>query len=1148
MRRVFIALIFLMSTAIAATDITSTPRPLEVEQPDMVVIAGNFQALLGCKTDWNTTCAEPALIFSEGEDIWRGEIRLPAGEYEYKVAINGTWDENYGGQADPGGPNVALVLERDTTVRFYYDHFTHWVADSVGDLIVTAPGNYQRNVNCPEDMGVDGGIWAPECMRSWLQDPDGDGVYVFSTEQIAAGDWEVKIALNESWSLNYGANSARDGANIPFSVPADGTIVHFAFNSSSNLMSIGVGEAAQVEGPRMINLDLAQAHWVSASTIAWDTEYDESLSYALYYDPAAGLDADNLTNAESVALSVISDGLTDDVVARFPHLAEMTAFMLAGGDSQTILRSQMVVAAVDDSGEVMNATGVQIPGVLDDLFTYDGDLGVTFDGDTPTIRVWSPTAQSVHFQLYAEPDAEPQVFDMDYDAGVWSITGEPEWRDQYYLFEVEVFAPTVRRIVTNQVTDPYSLSLSTNSRYSQIMDLNDPDLMPEGWLDLKKPALDAPEDIVVYELHIRDFSVNDPLVPDEFKGTFRAFTVDNSNGMTHLRALADAGLTHLHMLPLFDIATINEDAAERVEPNMDELAALPPTSDQQQALIDPIRDQDAFNWGYDPLHYTVPEGSYATDPDQRILEFRQMVQALNQAGLRVVMDMVYNHTNASGQSDNSVLDRIVPGYYHRLDADGFVATSTCCANTATEHNMMRKLMLDSVRVWARDYKVDGFRFDLMGHHMKSDMEQVRATLDSLTLAEDGVDGASVYVYGEGWDFGEVEDNTRGVNATQINMAGTGIGTFNDRVRDAVRGGGPFSEKQEQGFVTGMYLTPNAYSQENETDQLPQLLTFTDQIRVALAGNLGDYTFTSATGEAVTGADILYNGDPSGYNADPEEHIVYVAAHDNETLWDAIQYKAPESATIADRVRMNNLALSIVGLSQGVPFFHAGDDMLRSKSLDRDSYNSGDWFNRLDFTYQDNNWAVGLPPSSESDWDLIETLLSDPELAVSNNEIQNAMLHLREILAIRKSIPLLRLRDAEAIYEHMVFHNTGPDQIPGVIVMSVDDSQNEFDMERNLVVVVFNANPALVELTLSELSDRRLELHDVQQTSHDLIVRDSRFDDGTFTIPGRTTAVFVEPRATAAGGGLVAGLVVALSALLLSVAAFATFSQKAETGP
>src|SRR5512145_2700531 len=191
-----------------------------------------------------------------------------------------------------------------------------------------------------------------------------------------------------------------------------------------------------------------------------------------------------------------------------------------------------------------------------------------------------------------------------------------------------------------------------------------------------------------------------------------------------------------------------------------------------------------------------------------------MVQALNQAGLRVVMDVVYNHTNASGQEAKSVLDKIVPGYYHRLNADGAVETSTCCQNTATEHAMMRKLMVDSVVTWATQYKVDGFRFDLMGHHMLDDMKAVRAALDALTLENDGVDGKLIYVYGEGWDFGEVANNARGKNATQLNIAGTGIGVFNDRLRDAVKGGSPFSDPRDQGFVTGLGFTSNDNESRN----------------------------------------------------------------------------------------------------------------------------------------------------------------------------------------------------------------------------------------------------------------------------------------------------------------------------------------------
>jgi pullulanase-type alpha-1,6-glucosidase len=258
--------------------------------------------------------------------------------------------------------------------------------------------------------------------------------------------------------------------------------------------------------------------------------------------------------------------------------------------------------------------------------------------------------------------------------------------------------------------------------------------------------------------------------------------------MKHLTDLAKAGLSHVHILPSFDFATIEEiKALQKSPPDLTGFAA---DGQEQQAAVAMVSDVDGFNWGYDPLHYTVPEGSYATSPDgtARIFEFRQMVQSLNTAGLRMVMDVVYNHTSASGQDPKSILDRIVPGYYHRLNAQGAVEKSTCCENTATEHAMMEKLMIDSLVTWARAYKVDGFRFDLMGHHMKVNMVNVRAALDALTLAKDGVDGKAIYLYGEGWDYGEVVGGQRGENATQPNMAGTGIGTFNDRLRGPAEAG------------------------------------------------------------------------------------------------------------------------------------------------------------------------------------------------------------------------------------------------------------------------------------------------------------------------------------------------------------------------
>jgi len=768
---------------------------------------------------------------------------------------------------------------------------------------------------------------------------------------------------------------------------------------------------------------------------------------------------------------------------------------------------------------------LQIPGVLDDLYTYEGQLGVTWEGDVPTIRVWAPTANSVTFHLFDDSDpatsGTTMPMNLDTATGVWSIGGEAGWKHKFYLFEVEVYVHSTGQVEHNLVTDPYSFSLAMNSARSQIVDLADATLKPGGWDSVAKPELAAPEDISIYEIHVRDFSVNDPSVPAELKGTFKAFTLDDTYGISHLKSLQEAGLTHLHLLPVFDIATINENKAEWQEPDPGVLATYPPDSDQQQAAVTATEELDAFNWGYDPFHYTTPEGSYSTNPDgaTRIVEFREMVQSINEdVGLRVVMDVVYNHTNASGQAEKSVLDRIVPGYYHRLNDTGQVETSTCCANTASEHSMMEKLMIDSLLVWAKEYKIDAFRFDLMGHHMLRNMENVRAALDALTLEEDGVDGQSIYIYGEGWNFGEVADNARGENATQLNVGGLGIGTFSDRLRDAVRGGGPFDEgedlRRNQGFANGLYYDPNAFNSGSQAE-LDDLLLSTDQIRVGMAGNLAAYEFIDRNGNLITGADVDYNGQPAGYTSDPQEDITYISKHDNQTLYDNNTYKTPVDTSMADRVRLQNVGLSTVVLGQGVPFFHAGSDLLRSKSFDRDSFNSGDWFNKLDFTYQANNYGVGLPVAgkNQANWPIMQPLLANPDLNPGAADILQMADLYQELIAIRYSSKLFRLETFDDVQQRVAFHNTGPNQIPGLIVMSISDKVGgeDLDQDRDALFVLINANDQAQSFTIADAAGRYLSLHRVQQVSVDPVVRNSTFDRaaGTFVIPARTTAVFEE---------------------------------------
>jgi len=865
----------------------------------------------------------------------------------------------------------------------------------------------------------------------------------------------------------------------------------------------------------------AQAHWLSREIIGWPVKFSRDATFTLHYDPtgAMHITPEGLVGGQEIPLEFAGNTLPAELAGRFPHLWNARALRIPDEYLPLvpeILKGQIAVKGVNAAGEILTTTALQIPGVLDDLYANDESLGVVWQGDAPTLQVWAPTARSVMLLLYQDSTtSEAQEIPMTWDAatGIWSVAGQPEWKGQFYLYQVEVFVRQEGQVVVNRVTDPYSLSLSQNSTRSQIVDLNDPALAPGGWQTLAKPGLEAFTDIVLYELHLRDFSAIDESVPAEERGTYLAFTHPASNGMQHLAWLAAAGVTHVHLLPVFDIATIDENKAGWENVDFEQLKTYPPDSDQQQAAANAVRGKDPFNWGYDPFHYTVPEGSYSSNPDgpARIVEFRQMVQALNQVGLRVVMDVVYNHTNASGQNEKSVLDRIVPGYYHRLDENGNVATSTCCANTASEHAMMRKLMIDSVLTWATAYKVDGFRFDLMGHHMKADMEALRAALDALTLEADGVDGKMIYIYGEGWDFGEVEDNARGVNATQLNLAGSGIGAFDDRLRDAVRGGSPFTDPQEQGFVTGLYVDPNEANTMPAESQLRRLLVVKDRLRLSLAGNLAAYELVNAQGETVTGAELIYNGKAAGYTASPEEHVAYVSAHDNETLFDAIQYKAPLAARLEERVRLQSMALSFVAFSQGVPFFHAGCEILRSKSMDGDSYDSTDWYNALDWTYNDNNWGHGLPLEDKNgdNWPIIQPLLGNPDLAPGQAEILQARDLFGQWLRIRGSSPLFRLQSAAQIQALVRFHNTGPDQIPGLIVMSIsDDPAAEIDPHYGVILVLWNADPQAVSFVLEGWKVGELALHPI--LADDPYASQARYDPATqtFSLPGRSTVVFV----------------------------------------
>lgn len=1014
-------------------------------------------------------------------------------------------------------------------------------ASGVGFLVIDKDGNKDVTADRTIDVGRTGEIWVEQGKDAVLTAPPA-GTYPPQDTTKAVIHYQRADGDYSGWGVHTwtGAATPTDWSNPLPSVRTDafGAVFEVPLKEGASSLSyiIHKGDTKEFGSDRSLefstyshevwllggvekyllpmtsgsaaDLDLSKsrAQWIDRDTVAWDTG-GTAASYQLVYAPDGGLAVkDGALTGEGhwLRLTPVPGGLTDAQKARFPHLKKYAAFTVDPRDRARVgqaLTSQLVATQRLANGALLAATGVQTQGVLDDLYSTRATkaaLGPVFDGGRPTLSLWAPTAQRVALEL----DGRTVAMRRDDATGVWSVTGPRSWSGKPYRYAVTVWAPSVQKVVTNLVTDPYATALTTDSARGLVVDLADPKLAPKGWAALRKPAAVPLRAAQIQELHIRDFSIADRT--SRHPGQYLAFTDTGSDGMKHLKELAASGTSYVHLLPAFDIGTIPEKKSDQAVPGCD-LKVYAPDSPEQQACVAKTAAKDAYNWGYDPLHYTVPEGSYASDPEgtRRTVEFRQMVQGLNGAGLRTVMDVVYNHTVASGQADKSVLDKIVPGYYQRLLADGTVATSTCCANTAPENAMMGKLVVDSVVTWARQYKVDGFRFDLMGHHPKANILAVRKALDALTPEKDGVDGKKIVLYGEGWNFGEVAEDARFVQATQKNMAGTGIATFSDRARDAVRGGGPFDEDPGvQGFASGLYTDPNS-SAANGTpaQQRARLLHYQDLIKVGLSGNLAGYTFTDTSGRTVKGADVDYNGAPAGYAEAPGDALAYTDAHDNESLYDALAFKLPRATPAADRARMQVLALATATLSQGPALSQAGTDLLRSKSLDRNSFDSGDWFNAIHWDCGDGNgFGRGLPPAADnqSKWAYAKPLLTAPALTVGCPEITAASAAYRDLLKIRTTDPAFRLATSADVQAALSFPLSGKDETPGVITMRLGS-----------LVVVFNATPDRQAQRVADLAGHGYGLHPVQAAGGDATVKSSSYEEGsgTFTVPARTVAVF-----------------------------------------
>ena len=1101
----------------------------------LVTIPGSHNKAMGCDADWAPDCAKAALT-RDATGVYSATFTLPAGDYQYKVAEGGSWDTAFGAGGAAGGANISYTLNETTSVTFYYDRATHRVWNTATDQTVTLPGTFQKSLGCSEN-------WQAQCLAPLLE-PVGDGTYTYSTTALPEGDYEFKVAIGGSDNENYGQDGAVGGANYQFATKAN-KLVTFTYDSSTHKVAIASADAPVAGNGEQ------RAYWVSANTLAWPTSLlpegvtraqvldgSAKLSYELVTAPegSAGLSDGAVTGATTTALSVAGD-LPAEVTTAHPNLNGYIA--LKAPIDEAVAREALTgqIAVAQKSGESINAfTGVQIAPVLDSLYAQkatQASYGVNWnEAGNPTFALWAPTAKSV--ALVSWNTSTPSGSDADIpgdglrtdavrgDDGRWSVdnaAGEIHEGAQY-LWEVSVYVPETGKVEKNLVTDPYSVSLTVDSTRSVAVNMNNPSTVPAVWTNSKAPVIQDDAQRSIYELHVRDFSAADTSVPEYMRGTYMAFTQFESNGMRHLDELARAGMNTVHLLPTFDIATIPEKRADQKTPAIPEDAG--PASEEQQAAVSAVADQDAYNWGYDPLHWMAPEGSYATSSHQnggaRVREFRSMVGGLHSIGMQVVLDQVYNHTPAAGQSASSILDRVVPGYYQRLNASGGVETSTCCSNVATENAMSEHLMIDSMIHWAKYYHVDGFRFDLMGHHPAAEMKRAKEALKSLTLEKDGVDGSRLYIYGEGWNFGEVANNALFTQATQGQLDGTGIGAFNDRLRDAVHGGGPFDEDHRvfQGFGSGAFSDFNGLDTRSEAERRADYLHRVDLVKLGLAGNLKDYTLTTYDGKTVLGAQLDYNGQGAGFASQPAENVNYVDAHDNETLFDLVTYKMPADAPMDHRVRMSLISQASVALSQSPSFWASGTEMLRSKSLDRDSFNSGDYYNAIDWTMHDNGFGHGLPVKSKNGaaWDHMRPLLENPDLKPSPEQIDTSSEIAMDFLRVRSSSRLFTLGSADLIRSKVSFPNSGEGAVDGTIVMLINDEAgagSDVDAALDGALVVFNATDKTMTTAVDGLAGRVFKLHEAQANGSDAVVKDSSFDakTGSVTVPARTVAVFTQ---------------------------------------
>ncbi|WP_405009463.1 alpha-amylase family glycosyl hydrolase [Kitasatospora sp. NBC_01539] len=731
------------AAALGLTLVAFLPSPAGAATPGTVSVPGTFNSEIGCAGDWATDCAQDQLT-RRADGLWSATFDLPAGSYAYKVAIDGSWTENYGQNGTAGGADIPLTVPAGgKPVTFVYDPATHRITDDAASRTVTAAGSFQSEIGCPGD-------WAPDCLLSKLLDTDGDGTYTWATTAIPAGSWAVKAAIDRSWAENYGQNGTAGGADIPFTVPAGGATTTFGYTAATHLLTVVSGTGS---------------------------------------------------------------------------------------------------TATPSPGPTTTPPGT------------GNTLGAIWTSTGTTFRIWSPDSTAVTVGVGGRTYPLSPVTLGGY-SGVYQAVVAGDLKNQPYQFSVG----------GNAVRDPYAQMVNPGTTQGVVVDSGS--VLPTGGSWAARPARTNREDSVVYELDVRDFTVDassgvDPAKRGKFLGLVQGGTTGNGvkTGIDHLKEL---GVTDVQILPSFDF------------------------------------NSTVPNWGYDPANYNVPEEQFSqyTAPEDRIREYKDMVDAFHRAGIRVIMDVVYNHT-----AGKDVFGGITGKYYNGTDLSG-------TGNSVDDGNpMVSRMIRDSLEHWVRDYNVDGFRFDLLGVHYSTNAAEWGSYLNA-TFPE-----RQLQIYGEPWSGGvaDAAEAQKVRYAAVPTLADAHVGVFNGAYRDAIKGG---TQDAVMAYMNGGGTASS----------------------IAL-GMRGSPLAAKSTGR------LADTWNPA-FAYDPEQTVNYVSVHDDLNLWDKITYSGATGGATGRAGRIDRFATGMVLTSQGIPFFAEGDEFLRSKVVGgnyetaKNSYNAGDDVNAI----------------------------------------------------------------------------------------------------------------------------------------------------------------------------------------------------------